>query len=257
MMSNKTYYIHGFTHRGGRSVNEDAFFIYSNTNKIIGCDENELRTVVHDSFCAGIMDGVGGYPNGRETSLFIANDLLNSLSTLDLTASVTSANQKLCCDPSHGFSTLVGLHLSENGIDFISCGDSRLYAIHDHEITQLTTDDNTANVLMTLFALSFKEAHEYGYLTECVGKTTEQVFTTHYRPFSLTSPETYVLLTDGAYTFLEDYWDEIVASNAPAEHIIRLIHEFLASSDSMNHDNLTAIIITPKNPNFPNNIPES
>ena len=142
--------IHAFTHSAGRPTNEDTFFLYNHNNKIVGTNHSEL-SISTDSYplTIAVLDGVGGHELGGEAAQLIAHNVIqNPIDTHNLETVLTKANDRLCSQPHHGFTTITALQIaSPDRASFISCGDSRLYLIKEQQLIQLSCDDSTAWIL--------------------------------------------------------------------------------------------------------------
>lgn len=233
--------IHAFTHSAGRPTNEDTFFLYNHNNKIFGTNHSEL-SISTDSYplTIAVLDGVGGHELGGEAAQLIAHNVIqNPIDTHNLETVLTKANDRLCSQPHHGFTTITALQIaSPDRASFISCGDSRLYLIKEQQLIQLSCDDSTASVLENVFKFNQKEAHQKSRLTQCLGQNAPTLNT---RDISVDNHCLFLLATDGAYSFFEDLWDEILRNDKPEDFIIELLKSNINAEEI--DDNITAITL--------------
>lgn len=233
--------IHAFTHSAGRPTNEDTFFLYNHNNKIVGTNHSEL-SISTDSYplTIAVLDGVGGHELGGEAAQLIAHNVIqNPIDTHNLETVLTKANNQLCSQPRHGFTTITALQIdSPDRASFISCGDSRLYLIEDHQLIQLKRDDSYAYALENFCSYSIKEAHEKSRLSHCLGEINPPL---ELYNIEINNHILFLLATDGAYLLLENYWDKIINNSNPEDFIINLIKTNIDSEQI--DDNMTVITL--------------
>ena len=233
--------IHAFTHSAGRPINEDTFLLHSHDNKIVGTNHSEFSFTSNSyPLTIAVLDGVGGHELGGEAANMVAYTVIeNPIEAHNIKTVLTKANDCLCSQPGHGFTTITALQIdSLDRASFISCGDSRLYLIKEQQLIQLSRDDSTASVLENVFKCNQKEAHQKSRLTQCLGQNAPTLNT---HDILVDEHCLFLLATDGAYSFFENYWDEILRNDKPEDFIIELLKSNINAEEI--DDNITAITL--------------
>lgn len=239
--------IRAFTHPAGRELNEDLFLIYDKQNKLIGTNHSEACIVATDDtspLIACVADGVGGHAFGGAAAEIICDYILqHRLEDFEssFTEIVEGANDELCTLAEHGYTTFTGIVIDSDKANFIHCGDSRLYLIHEGQVIQLTRDDSSASALMSIFHMSAKEAHQRGRLTQCLGLNSLNL-KSHKVP--VISESCFILASDGAYCILDDHWHDILESDNISGCIVETLKSHLSSDEA--DDNMTVVILSPE-----------
>ncbi len=165
-----------------------------------------------------VADGMGGMAAGDMASGKIVDELSLidcSASTAQLEASVTQALQRAHQDilnysresleGSRAGSTVVLLALEETGGFCFWVGDSRLYRIRNHTLTQLTSDHSQVNEMLKQGLLTAEQAKTASFkniLTHAVGVHDDLYME---RVGIESQPgDTYLLCSDGLYNEIEE-----------------------------------------------------
>jgi serine/threonine protein phosphatase PrpC len=179
---------------------------------------NEDRCLLDDqALVFGVADGVGGMPFGGEAAQAAHDTIRSAFQTPpeeeepDLVDVVQRANRAVAAlgrsvSPEKGIATTLTLGSFRNGQATIAhVGDSRAYAWHRGEFSQLTNDHTVEREairrhgLTELLQLSFADRHA---LTRCLGMTEPLEVDLVIRP--LLPHDRYLFCTDGLTNHVRD-----------------------------------------------------
>ena len=239
-------------HIGAREQQQDSFGF---------SDPSDKSFVRHGGFLGVVADGMGGLANGREASATAVRSFLAayqakpaSESVVDaLSRSLGEANQAVRRIVENGSAndagtTLAAAAVLDRELYWIAAGDSRIYWLHDDELTQLTADHTYAAMLNRQVALgkisrSEAENHpERASLTSYLGQSEPAFTDRNLKPLLLGDGDGVVLCSDGFYRALAS--DEIVNGfRGNPQHACDSLVEFVVSKGRKQQDNLTVIAL--------------
>ncbi len=133
-------------------------------------------------FLATVCDGMGGMTDGAKASQIAVESLVNGFKQIEkapnvsipefFAAAVSNIDRMVCALPKENGkgsgTTMVAVILEDNNMYYANVGDSRIYMIRNHQITQLTRDHN--------YMLRLKEYVNQGKMTmeEAEGKKQKE-----------------------------------------------------------------------------------
>ncbi len=236
--------IAGLTDLGSvRSVNQDAYFI----------DPNGYFLV--------LADGMGGHAGGQEASQIAIQSIHCCLqehwhgdhtSHQLLTKAITKANDDILENQRHypqradmGTTVVVVIFLQgENWCAHI--GDSRLYRLRSHHLTQITEDHTWVNWAAKSGLIQPEETRTHPMrhvLSQCLGR--ENVTGLDIQPFDFQLWDRLLVCSDG---LTEELTDDLIAvylaSDGTNDHIAQSLIN--AANERGGGDNITVVIVSPQ-----------
>lgn len=247
-------------HRGKRKKQQDSFAI---------SDVNDVIFVERGGILAALADGMGGMALGREASALAAETMLESYADKEMDEPVDEALMRSLSKANmavvelarrNGLEGSVGTTMAtavifRGNLYWISVGDSRIYLCRNGRLIQLTVDHTYASELYeeaTDGKISWNDAllhPQRGALTSFLGMEWIPIVDRNAQPLSLRDDDRILLCSDGLYRGLLE--EEILEEMRfpPQEAAEKLILRTLAK-DLPHQDNVTAIILAPKEPSF-------
>lgn len=223
-------------------------------------NNNEDRYYVSKDECLLILaDGMGGHAAGElaseiavETIGKYAKDFSKKRDEALLNAlrkAVVEANEKIYTRANKdihlkGMGTTLSLaYLCDDFLYYINIGDSRIYYLSQHELTQLTVDDSFVNYLVHMGDITEEEAKVHpqrNILTKAMGSKRDISFDISY--ISLEKFEKLLLCTDGLTDALDaQEIAKILSQDGDMKSIAdNLIEQALEQGSS---DNISVIIL--------------
>ena len=209
-------------HLGSRQEQQDDFGF---------SDTDDLSFIMHGGVLALVTDGMGGLAQGREASLIAKQTMLRQyeeksvsetipqalIKALDAAnARVVEMARQVGLEGQMG-TTLAAAVIKDDGLYWISVGDSRIYLCRKGEMTQLTTDHDYANHLVQeveLGNLSPEAAATHPQrhaLTSHLGLRHLREIDRNENPINLEPGDRILLCSDGLYRTLPQgkllgYW---------------------------------------------------
>jgi serine/threonine protein phosphatase PrpC len=237
---------------GAREEQQDSFGF---------SDPSDKAFVRHGGFLGVVADGMGGLSNGREAGAAAVRSFLAayqakpaSESVADaLSRSVGEANQAVRQIVQNGSAhdagtTLAAAVVLDSELYWIAVGDSRIYWVHDNELTQLTADHIYAAMLnreVALGKISRSEAEnhpERASLTSYLGQSQPALTDRNLKPLLLHQSDSVLLCSDGFYRALSS--DEIVDGfRGNPQHACDSLVQLVLSKHRNQQDNLTVIAL--------------
>ncbi len=203
-----------------------------------------------------VADGMGGH-NGGEVAAAIAVDEMAKAdgvaSVDDLIEAVQTANREIVdrskLEPElRGMGTtlvaLVGMTVDESArLGVANVGDSRLYRVTDHALTQITEDHTLVEALVRDGRLTPEEALTHpqrNIVTRALG-IDEKVLVDTWE-LAPVAGDRYVLCSDGLFNELSsaEMLDVLREVEEPAEAAVALVN---AACDAGGRDNVTVVIV--------------
>ena len=230
-----------------RSNNEDMLLIGDHFVRDDSLDLS-LRLDDGDRYLLALADGMGGHNCGEVASSdtlhnlqFFYGDMPAGLSVSDFNDAIftwlasinhiidTKGRDHAEC---HNMgTTLVALALYENRFFWMNCGDSRLYRLHNGELSQLTTDHSLSNLM--------GQTGHSNVITNCIGGGCNSSYIDIFECTDLVQPgDTLLLCSDGLSDMIDD--DRICAILNGGGTASTLCD---AAEASGGYDNVSAIVI--------------
>lgn len=179
-----------YTHQGGRISNEDS-----------------IETIyLHNSFISCIADGVGGESCGEIASQKSIAFFISFLEKNDFKQAFINTNLKIkdLQNELNGCkkmaSTLSCCIISENHLQGIHTGDSRISILRGNGFKQLTEDHTEINQLLKSGKLKLEDAHTYPrkhVIYSAIGTSRELAI--HIFDYTLQTGDRILLTTDGVH----------------------------------------------------------
>lgn len=238
------------TTQGDRATQEDSFCFTS---------MHDPGFVEHAGIMAVVADGMGGLAGGGEASHIAAQTMRKAYEQKSaedsipeaLLYSLGKANKVvygLTERIGKAGTTLVAAVMHEEGIHWISVGDSRVYLLRDKQLTKLTVEHNFELELMKRVAreemtLEEARAHEQRHaLISFLGGSAVKHIDRSLKPLPLRKDDRVMLCSDGLYRTLSDQMIAASLGGKPQDAADRLIRE--AVGQEINHqDNATVLIM--------------
>ena len=246
--------VHGVTHPGRvRKINEDGFYydvqlgLYLVADGLGGHNAGEIASRLALESVLGFIqrtreDEEFTWPFGVETGLsYDANRIRTALRLANRRVFQMSES-----GPQYGGmgTTVVAALVSGGTLTFASVGDSRMYLVNDHAITQLTEDDSWLSALKAqepnIDATQLERHPLRHVITKAIGTLTDTEISIHERP--LRHGDTLLLCTDGLHDLVHEptlleVVDQEATLEARAQKLIDLALE------AGGRDNVTALIV--------------
>ncbi len=246
--SNEIFEIMILSLKGNRIVQEDR----------VGCTLKSREGIVV------LCDGMGGHDGGQLASRTAVEGFLRAYNTYDESVSV----QDFLLETVNGLdqtirgikrsdgilmqagTTITAIFIQENQLFWVSAGDSRLYAIRNREMVQITKD-HTYRMLLDI-RKSKGEISQEEYKTEVkrgqmlisfLGVGGLPYVENNKAPFMLQSDDLLILMSDGIYKLLESKEMGDLFQDGRITEIVSGIQAKVAASTQKKLDNLTIAIV--------------
>ncbi|MCW5772337.1 MAG: serine/threonine-protein phosphatase [Rhodospirillaceae bacterium] len=210
-----------------------------------------------------LADGMGGHSGGAHASAVAVDTFLHAYQsaagsvTERMLKSLNDSNERIRVDAEGNTSlagmgcTLVGAAFMEDGLVWISVGDSPFWRYRDGSLKQLNEDHSMAPLIaqqVVAGALSPEEAarhpHRNALRSALIG---EPIPKTDLResPIRLKPGDKFVLASDGLQTLSEQEIAAILREDADALDLARKLLRAVDEKKLRGQDNTTAIVVTP------------
>lgn len=239
-------------HIGAREQQEDAFGFSDPSDKAFVC---------HGGFLGVVADGMGGLTQGGAASTTAVRSFLASYQAKTPKESVADALLKSLLEANRivhekaesassgdAGTTLAAAVVLNEELYWISVGDSRIYWLHNNELTRLTADHIYSTKLNRDVAegkISRSEAQnhpERASLTSYLGHLEPTLVDRNLRPLFLHDNDCVILCSDGFYRGLND--GEIADSfHGNPQHACDTLVQLVLEKDRKHQDNLTVIAL--------------
>lgn len=189
-----------------------------------------------------VADGLGGHPAGELASSLVVQALARAQSALTDEAAIVQAlrscNELIFEDARRDRervamgTTVAGLVLTGEKAMVFNVGDSRVYAVQDAGLVQLSVDDNEPGI----------GGRRSPVLTQTLGGSFDQEpVEPHVTSQSLAAPARYLLCSDGLTDAVED---EVIAEILAAHDGYRAVFElWRATIEAGAPDNITVAVV--------------
>jgi protein phosphatase len=246
--------VHGVTHPGRvRKINEDGFYydvqlgLYLVADGLGGHNAGEIASRLALESVLGFIqrtreDEEFTWPFGVETALsYDANRIRTALRRANRRVFQMSES-----GPQYGGmgTTVVAALVSGETLTFASVGDSRMYLVNDHAISQVTEDDSWLSALKAQepnIDASQLERHPLRHvITKAIGTLTDTEITIQERP--LRHGDTLLLCTDGLHDLVpEAKMLEVVDTDQTLEARAQKLIDLALEAGG--RDNVTALLV--------------
>ena len=233
------------THLGRtRETNQDAV-AFSNhllNSEDSGVIESSFQLKNTTRVCV-LADGLGGHGGGDEASKFAVQELINVESSLNTSANIIDAIEnihKAICwrnrtgdGPRTMGTTICGVAMGADNLFWFNVGDSRVYAIEENSISQLSIDDTPGGQ---------RTGQTGSWITQCLGGSDRQPeISVHVGIIHKQSGIKILLASDGLTGLVEDSSILKIIQNSPTGmEVKRLIDEANQAGGS---DNVSVALI--------------
>lgn len=214
-----------------------------------------------------LCDGMGGHHGGQLASQTAVEGFIRAYNTYDesvtiqeyLLATMDGLDRTIHSikrtdgTPMQAGTTITAIYIQENRLFWVSAGDSRLYAIRNREMVQITKD-HTYRMLLDIRKRKGEISQEE-YKTEIkrgqmlisfLGVGGLPYVENNKTPFMLQGDDLLVLMSDGIYKLLEPKEMEELFQSGRITEIVSGIQAKVAASTGKNIDNLTIAIVKVK-----------
>jgi protein phosphatase len=244
----------GLQLQGGRPYQEDDFGFL---NDLKETDPSPTHLLVV------LADGMGGHSGGAHASALAVDTFLQAYQqapgsvTERMVKSLNDSNERIRIDAEGdpqltGMGcTLVAAAFLEDGLVWVSVGDSPFWRFRDGGIKQLNEDHSMAPLIaqqVTAGALSPEEAarhpHRNALRSALIG---EPIPKTDLResPIRLRPGDKFLLASDGLQTLTDQEIAAILEEDADALDLARKLLRAVEEKNRRGQDNTTAIVVTP------------
>lgn len=234
---------------GARAEQQDAFEIGPR-------DAQALKE--HGLICA-LCDGMGGMRMGGEAARIAARSFVQAVAAAKgdvvnaMQDAAEMANDRvwaLCKsdDLSGAGTTLAAAIIDENGLNFLSVGDSHVYLMRGDRLSQLNVDHNYLAELLARVRrgeITRQQAltdPERAHLTSYLGMKRIAMIDQNRQPIALKAGDRVVLASDGLFKVLSPEEIEDVIRTFASDCASRLIDEALRRR-YRNQDNISVIVV--------------
>jgi protein phosphatase len=248
--------------QGARPYQEDASAVWPGPGALV--PSVKAHPPEGTSIVAVLADGMGGHAGGELAStticgMFLAHFLGSegdgrARLAPSLAAANTAIGAKVAANPSlSGMgATLVGVTIGEEGLSWVSVGDSPMYLYRSGELVQLNEDHSLAPVIDRLAAqgkISFEEARldpRRHYLRSAVTGEEIELIDAPKRPLKIEPGDVVLIASDGIHTLEPDEIGQLVSvhvTDGPGA----IANALVSAVDAMgepHQDNTTVVVIT-------------
>jgi len=271
-------YLRGTPEDTGDDFEEPAFpsqehvlAVYASSQ--LGDRQNQQDFYTHASNLSGaqlrmgtlgiVCDGMGGMEGGEKASALCARTIYNGFYQLGALDDICAALKELVIAADREVfalsapdgrrlncgTTAVAAVVRDGKAHWVSCGDSRIYHIHNGTIRQLTRDHNLKLKLMEAALagkMSFEDAQTHPQreaLISYVGKGSDLLVDTGTIDFAPDSGDVLLLCSDGVYKTLNEknVLEITAACAAEPEKLAAAIAETAVRTGNVKHDNTTVV----------------
>jgi PPM family protein phosphatase len=246
--------VHGVTHPGRiRKINEDGFYydvalgLYLVADGLGGHNAGEIASRLALESILGFVqrtreDEEFTWPFGVETGLsYDANRIRTAIRLANRRVFQMSES-----GPQYGGmgTTVVAALVSGSTLTYASVGDSRMYLVNDHAISQVTEDDSWLSALRaqdpTIDAAQLEKHPLRHVITKAIGTLADTETSIHDRP--LRHGDTLLMCTDGLHDLVtEEQMLQVVDSGESLEARAQKLVDLALEAGG--RDNVTALLV--------------
>lgn len=240
---------------GGREYQEDDYGLIER-----GESETDASEVLL------LADGMGGHVSGDTASSLVVKTLVEAYPRTDgpvtnrLRACLTAANDALAeavkeSPELKGMgSTVVAAVVSQDGLDWISVGDSPLWLFRDGRLRRLNADHSMAPVLASLVATgrmteeqAATDSNRHALRSALMGDEVHLVDTSS-QPVAVRKSDLVVLASDGLFTLEEEEIARIVddRKDVSLDDVAGALISAVEAAGRPHQDNTTVLLYAPE-----------
>ena len=251
-VSNKslTIRVDNLQHIGNRKEQQDSFCLSNIEDK---------KAINAKGLLAVVADGMGGLEGGALISHLVTDTFLDSYNNqlsfepASFLYSTAESSERAVEDyinqtGINGGSTLVAVIVKDSQLNYISVGDSNIYLLRNHTLTQINKEHSLGALLKEKADKGEIDPSEpytnpkRNALTAYIGMGSFNIVDKNTQPISLRAGDKVLLCSDGVYNALGN--DAlIVALAGDASTAARRIQADILAQNIPSQDNFTAIIL--------------
>lgn len=240
--------------QGDRPYQEDDF----------GCvNDREPQDPTPDSLLLVLADGMGGHAGGAHASQAAIKTFIESFRLVpgneveQLESSLDAANQQIkqdtLVDPGlEGMGcTLVGVLFMDEGLIWVSVGDSPFYRWRNGELRQMNADHSMAPLIAMSVSrgeMTPEEAARHpqrnALRSALIGETIPQR-DVRETPVRVQEGDKFILASDGIQTLRDEEMAEILNQDRSALTLSRDLVSAVEAKQRKGQDNTTVMVVTP------------
>lgn len=206
-----------------------------------------------------LSDGLGGHRGGAEASRLVVEEALRAFeqfsypATEDLSLVVDAATERLHLVQSQRpqlanmRATIVALRVSDTSVDWLHCGDSRLYHLDKGEVRAQTRDHSVPQMLVSCEEISESEIRGHpdrNRLTRALGGREAKSKSTQMRMTSTPKAgEAFLLCSDGFWEVVTEP-QLLACTHENPEQWLQSIQNTHRCALQQAQDNYTAVLVT-------------
>lgn len=245
--------------QGARNYQEDASAVWPGGGTLAPAPASASDLLL----AAVLADGMGGHKGGALASRTICSTFLDMLLTGSgrtpdrLRHALIAANQAVAekVAENRAFAgmgaTLVGIAFTNDGLEWVSVGDSPLYLIRRGEIARLNDDHSLAPILDRMVAdgeLSPEQARKdprRHFLRAAVSGEEIEMVDLSQRPLLLEAGDVVLLASDGIHTLEDAAIGALVAEYLPRgpDAVAGALLRSIESAGDTYQDNTTVVVV--------------
>lgn len=246
----------GATYKNHRFNNEDNYYIKGrlrgkfakenhNDKKFSGRFNDKKRRVF------GVFDGLGGEDRGEVASFYAAKILHKFDLSKKIEKYYNNANEVICGLRNKNSSKVIGttavlMDIKKGRFVCSNIGDSRAYIIRNDEITQLSYDHTSMQMLIDTGVMTKEELINSKYkntLSQCLGTSEDEVIISPYIAKSehLKDGDIFLLCSDGLTGSLSDEEIKDIILSEPKRKVRKTLYKLAEENGAK--DNITMIIL--------------
>jgi PPM family protein phosphatase len=246
--------------KGARNYQEDTALLWPGSDPFTG---SPIARGPEGELVAILADGMGGHAGGALASRMVCETFLKAYATAEggkrdrLINALTAANdaiaEKVCENPmlSGMGSTLIGVVFSEDGVEWVSVGDSPLLLYRRGEVALLNEDHSLAPELDRLAAdgrISIEDARKdprRHMLRSAVTGDEIDLVDLSRRPLSIEPDDYIILASDGLHTLDNTEVERIIAAYAAdgAQAVANALIRAVEAVRDPHQDNATVVAV--------------
>lgn len=237
-----------------RKNNEDNYYFNGCYAELEAMDAETARQQVfeQDGSLFIVCDGMGGQNNGEKASYTVASQaamLAEELQKADFNNAMKNwsqaVNQAVVDMTDGGGSTLALAYVKAGCVHVAHIGDSRVYRLHDGQLSRMTRDHSKVQMLMDAGLITAEQAKTHPHrhmITHFIGdeEMGGACQATIGRPMPAMQGDRYLLCSDGVTDMLDDEKLEKLMLAGNAEDCAEGIYQAALSAGG--RDNTTLIV---------------
>jgi protein phosphatase len=205
-----------------------------------------------------VCDGMGGHAAGREAAELALATIFESFEgalpgaspAATLRAAVEEASRRVYSMPTSEValgrpgSTMVGVLMHAQGTDVVHVGDSRVYLIHEGQISRVTRDHSIVQEMVDRGLLTQEQATHHpdaNRITRALGMAPEIEAEVRPQPVQHVTGDVFVLCSDGLSDLVDDQEILEAVGGVPAAQAVGKLVDLANARGG--HDNITVLVL--------------